>query len=78
MEDKTDYNGGTRTMILLPYDGPIRIVKVTQRNCHPWSVSETKVLLQTTEGQAQGDELSVQLVCDEDGTCTQKGKPNKH
>jgi hypothetical protein len=77
MGDKTDYNGGTRTMIHLPHDGLIRIVAVTQRNCYPWS-TDTKVLLQTTEGQAQGDELTVLLVCDEDGHHTQKGKPNKH
>jgi hypothetical protein len=76
--DTTDYKGGTRCMIILPWDGPPRVVKVDKRRPYPWRTSETKVLLQTTEDQAPGDELFVQLVCDEDGMWTQKGKPNKH
>jgi hypothetical protein len=76
--DKTNYSDNKRCMIILPHDGHPRVVKVDGPKPYPWRTSETKVLLQTTEGQAPGDELFVQLVCDEDGMWTQKGKPNKH
>ena len=76
--DTTDYKGGTRCMIILPWNGPWKIVKVEKQRPYPWQTSETKLLLQTTDGQAPGDELFVQLVCDEDGLYTQKDKPNRH
>lgn len=75
--DMSDYKSGRLCMIELPCDGPMRIVKVDNRP-YLWRTSESVVLLHTTTGQAPGDELFVQLLCDEDGMWTQKGKPNKH
>jgi hypothetical protein len=76
--DKSDYKSGKLCMIMLPHDGHPRVVKVEGPRPYPWTTSETKVLLQTTEDQEPGDELFVQLVCDDNGMFTQKDKPNKH
>ena len=76
--DKSDYKSGKCCMIILPHDAPPRVVKVEGPRPYPWHTSETKVLLQTTEGQAPREELFVQLVCDEDGRFTHKDRPNRH
>ena len=76
--DKTDYSQKRAVLLELTWNGPMRVVSMDRQRPYPWSVSDTKLLLQTTEGLEPGHEMFVQLICDDEGLFTRADQPNRH
>jgi hypothetical protein len=76
--DKTDYSQKRAVLLALQWNGPMRVLSMDSQRPYPWSVSDTKVLLHTTEGLEPGYEMFVQLLCDDEGIFTRADQPNRH